>query len=288
MNKSRFNIQNSPRGLARIFAAVAVLALGIAGGMMGSSFMTGAASSTGTCLPVSKGGTGVCSLAEVKTALGIKDPLDSFPVGAIYTSTTNTNPSTFLGGTWAQFGQGRTLLGVGSNAANNTTTFGNLAAGAINRTTVEETGGEVSNTLTTAQMPSHTHTQTAHTHTFTGTAMGTHNHTQNAHTHSFSIEGYTSPSGNIYSTKNEPTSGFGLSTTVNFADRVLVYGGTGSYSGSNRFIINNATPTNVAASAGTPAGTNANATAVNQNTGGGGAHNNIQPYITVYFWKRTN
>lgn len=23
------------------------------------------------------------------------------------------------------------------------------------------------------------------------------------------------------------------------------------------------------------------------NTGGGGSHNNIQPYITVYFWRRT-
>ena len=24
------------------------------------------------------------------------------------------------------------------------------------------------------------------------------------------------------------------------------------------------------------------------NTGGGGSHNNIQPYITVYFWRRTS
>lgn len=28
-------------------------------------------------------------------------------------------------------------------------------------------------------------------------------------------------------------------------------------------------------------------TAVNQSTGGGGAHNNLQPYITVHMWKRT-
>lgn len=39
--------------------------------------------------------------------------LNAFPVGAIYITTTNTNPSTFLGGTWVQFGQGRTLVGVG-------------------------------------------------------------------------------------------------------------------------------------------------------------------------------
>ena len=35
------------------------------------------------------------------------------------------------------------------------------------------------------------------------------------------------------------------------------------------------------------AGTTGSTVAVNQNTGGGGAHNNLPPYLVVYFWKRT-
>ena len=37
-----------------------------------------------------------------------------FPVGAIYTTYNNNNPGNFLGGTWVQFGQGRTLVGEGT------------------------------------------------------------------------------------------------------------------------------------------------------------------------------
>ena len=38
----------------------------------------------------------------------------AFPVGAVYITFNNNNPGNFLGGTWVQFGQGRTLMGVGS------------------------------------------------------------------------------------------------------------------------------------------------------------------------------
>lgn len=37
----------------------------------------------------------------------------------------------------------------------------------------------------------------------------------------------------------------------------------------------------------TAVGVTSDATAVNQNAGGDGSHNNLQPYITVYLWKRT-
>ena len=127
------------------------------------------------------------------------------------------------------------------------------------------TVGVESHTLTAAQMPAHTHVQNQHTHTFTGTAMGNHNHIQNAHNHARNA---TLP--RLGSTRAGLTpsvasgSGFGLEW-IDFP------------------VTANATPTNVAASAGTPAGTNANTTPTNNNTGGGGAHNNIQPTITQIY-----
>ena len=36
-----------------------------------------------------------------------------YPVGSIYIGTTNVNPSTFIGGTWEAYGEGRTLIGAG-------------------------------------------------------------------------------------------------------------------------------------------------------------------------------
>lgn len=61
-----------------------------------------------------------------------------YPVGSIYMSVNNTNPSTLFGGTWVQL-QNRFLLGAGSS----------YTAGA--------TGGSATHTLTIDEMPSHSH-----------------------------------------------------------------------------------------------------------------------------------
>lgn len=62
---------------------------------------------------------------EVQTTIG--DLADNFeiidkiwPVGSIYLSTVSTNPSTFLGGTWAAI-EGRFLVGAGTDFAAGTT-----------------------------------------------------------------------------------------------------------------------------------------------------------------------
>ena len=62
-----------------------------------------------------------------------------YPVGSIYISTNNNSPQNFLGGTWVRI-EGRFLLGAGSG----------YGAGS--------TGGEATHTLTTGEMPEHSHT----------------------------------------------------------------------------------------------------------------------------------
>lgn len=66
-----------------------------------------------------------------------------FPVGSIYLSVVNTNPTKWFGGTWEQIAKGRTLVGVDENDTN--------------FNTVKKTGGEKTHTLTIKEMPAHNH-----------------------------------------------------------------------------------------------------------------------------------
>ena len=70
-----------------------------------------------------------------------------YPVGAIYMSTANVNPSTFITGTtWVAWGSGRVPVGIDMSD----TDFNG----------VEKTGGEKTHTLTESEMPAHKHTGT--------------------------------------------------------------------------------------------------------------------------------
>lgn len=74
-----------------------------------------------------------------------------YPVGSIYTNASDsTNPATLLGfGTWTAFAAGRVPVGKAASG-----TFGTIGA----------TGGEETHVLTTAEMPSHTHTTDGYQH----------------------------------------------------------------------------------------------------------------------------
>lgn len=79
-----------------------------------------------------------------------------FPVGSIYMSINETNPSTYFGGTWVQIAKGRTIVGVGSIEGNNHSIRGSVTAGEFSPVP-GQMGGEVNHTLTIAEMPEHRH-----------------------------------------------------------------------------------------------------------------------------------
>lgn len=66
-----------------------------------------------------------------------------YPIGTIYMSIQDTNPSVFFGGTWERIAKGKTLVGVDEND----TDF-NVSS---------KTGGEKKHKLTVEELPSHTH-----------------------------------------------------------------------------------------------------------------------------------
>jgi len=70
-------------------------------------------------------------------------PLDSWPIGAVYTSISVTDPGTIFGGTWVRFAQGRMLIGLNESD----TQFD----------TPQEVGGAKTHVLSEAETADHTH-----------------------------------------------------------------------------------------------------------------------------------
>lgn len=94
----------------------------------------------------------------------INTTLDSiYPIGSVYISLTDTNPGTYLKGTWEQFAQGRTLIGVGEGSdGTNTQTFD-----------VNDTGGEYKHLLTKKELAFLDYGALLQTN---GSAIGVHGH----------------------------------------------------------------------------------------------------------------
>jgi microcystin-dependent protein len=165
------------------------------------------------------------------------------PVGFVVTLRVSTDPGVLLGyGTWSRVAQGRMVVGQSDGDAD--------------FDTAGETGGAKTHTLTSSEMPVHTHVQDAHTHT-----QNSHNHTQDAHSHVITSQTATTGGATSYEHGALDTSSAEAEATE---------------------VTNPATATNQAATA-----VNQNATPTNQSTGGGGAHNNMPPYVVFYMWERT-
>lgn len=165
-----------------------------------------------------------------------------YPIGSIYMSVNNVSPQALFGGSWEQI-KDRFLLSSGDTYTNGST------------------GGEATHTLTTNEMPSHTHIQNSH------------NHTQNGHTHG------TTTGRNFIAVGDGDNWGYTSAIKIATGTSGTAYYYPHSDKNTNGITEPSATASTTA--------TNQSATATNQNTGSGQAHNNMPPYLTVYMWKRT-
>ena len=221
----------------------------------------------GTCTNFSK------KLEELKKSM--------YPVGSIYISTklsTTTAVAAAIGGTWQAFGDGKVLRSSTG--------------------TSEQTGGSSDVTLTTANLPSHTHTVTATgtvSSTFKGTAVTSGNNSKTptasfagtkgttssdgGHTHWFSLVSSEGPAGSgwLYASLGPGTA---YETTSSGEH-------THSFTPSGTVTLSNTTHTHSVTAAGTVSSTFAGTAATTTATGSGTKFSTIDPYITVYMYKRT-
>ena len=216
-----------------------------------------------------------------------------YPVGSIYMSVNNTNPSTFIGGTWVAWGSGKVPVGVDT--------------GQTEFNSVEKTGG--AKTASTSYTPAGTNTGgavTAHTYTPAGTNTGT-AVTMNAielthsggavQSHILTLSEIPGHNHDIQA-KSGSGSGYGIvvegsangATTAGYLKNS---GGGGGHShGFTQPSKHSFTPTTKSITQPTFSGTKATLshTVTNPTFSGTAAtitESTLQPYITCYMWKRT-
>ena len=194
---------------------------------------------------------GALAVKEGIASLNLKMELVRSHVGMIVQSTTldtEDKVKAIYGGTsWSRI-EGRFLLGASSDYA------------------VNSIGGEAAHTLTTAEMPSHTHGLNGHAHSIPALSGST--SVAGSHVHN-SKDYYTFNSGN--GTRGIIGVSGGSAANLCLADIMDIMHITGNH---NHNVVTNASTT----------GGNSGSTSAN---GSGNTHNNMPPYKAVYIWERT-
>lgn len=193
----------------------------------------------------------------LQNLLGGKTLLDiQYPVGSIYMSTSSTNPSTIMGGTWIAWGSGRVPVGVDTTDSD--------------FKTAEKTGGS-------KELQEHSHTftpkgtlsnqDTSHTHTVNGGSCDTGSTASKMTLRQYKVNG-TETSTYKYLTNSGSDSANISLTGLSHSHTVPNHTHTvGNQSASHKHTF-----------------TGTQGTTSNAGTGNSG---NLQPYITCYMWKRT-
>ena len=177
-----------------------------------------------------------------------------YPVGSIYITTTTSPTTLFPGTTWEEYSQGRVLVGYnGDSVAYNT---------------VGKTGGSAKVTLTTDNLPSHSHSFTpagtiTNGLTFTTASAGSHTHTLSG------VMGW--PASGDGSTKNYAYSGWAQTTGV-YSKNVTKTESAGSH--THKVNMSGSLTFNGTAS-------------TTGKTGSGKEFSVLDPYIVVHIYKRT-
>lgn len=175
-----------------------------------------------------------------------------YPVGSIYMSVNNTNPSNLFGGTWVTWGSGRVPVGVNTSDSD--------------FSTVEKTGGsKTANVSHTHTIASHNHGGNTGSHTLTVSEMPSHSHGQNLNNNTGGKTAYTISGGG-----GSSKSGFYINTSNVVASSSDVQNMTDSTGGGKGH-------THTITASGQQTTASAGSTSLSL----------LQPYITCYMWKRT-
>ena len=180
-----------------------------------------------------------------------------YPVGSIYISTKLSSPTAVasaIGGTWEAFGNGKVLRSSTEKS--------------------EQTGGSSTAVLTTANLPNHSHSYIPSgtiNSTFNGTAV----ETETAGNHNHLFDGWVIKWGNV--------------ENVTHIRASMAYGTTIS---NNPYITANSTTsagahTHSVTAKGTVISTFVGTKATTAAIGEGKSFSTVDPYITVYMYKRT-
>ena len=229
-------------------------------------------------------------LEALKTSLTTSILDKAYPIGSLYITTTATNPTTYFGGTWERYGEGRVLIGVGTaedaeNYSNTISAGGTGGYWKIRNVAHTHTFNHThSDTFSVASGGSHSHTMN-HTHgdTFSIASAGAHTHKIGADrdaangsycdsVHSGSsgaqyVRGYTSSNGAHTHTLNGSVSTYSGSTSSGGSHSHTLSGAVSTYNGST---------------------SSAGVAATSISSGISSSNNyNLPPYIGVYVWKRT-